>query len=109
MNMSAWTVLIYALLILVGGMIGYNQAHSLPSLIAGVTFSLLLFACAIGMFKRSILAYTLSMVFILLLTFFFTYRYVLTAKFMPSGMMAIISAICFLFILTRARKKTKLI
>lgn len=109
MKMSAWIVLVYAILIFLGGMIGFNQAHSLPSLLAGSVSAFLLLTCSYGMFRRSMLAYTVAMVLILALTVFFGYRFTLTAKFMPSGMMALISAFCLLLVLTRRKKKVKLI
>ena len=95
MNIPALTILIYALFVLIGGMIGYNQAHSLASLIAGTVSGLLLLFCSIGMFKRSVLAYTLSLGLTLLLTLFFSYRLFLTAKFMPAGLMVLLSLITF--------------
>lgn len=108
MKLSACIVLTYALLIFVGGVIGFNQAHSLPSLIAGSLSALLLLACSLGMFKRSVLAYTLAMALILALMLFFSYRFVLTGKIMPAGMMAVISAFCLACIMMRRKKKIKL-
>lgn len=107
MRISAYTVLIYSALVLIGGMIGYNQAHSLPSLIAGTISGLLLLACAIGMFRKSILALAISVVISALLMFFFAYRFVLTAKFMPAGMMAILSLATVLIIIVSRRFKAK--
>lgn len=106
MHLSAWIVLIYSLLILIGGMIGYSQAHSLPSLISGSIFGFLLLLCSIGMFKKSVLAYTLSLALSAMLTLFFFYRFIITMKLMPAGMMAIISLSTITFILwNRKRKK----
>ena len=108
MKNSAWIVLIYALIVFLGGMIGFNQAHSMPSLIAGTVSATLLLICALGMFKRSVLAYTLAMAIILALMLFFGYRFTATGKFMPSGMMMILSASSLLYILMRRKKKAKL-
>lgn len=107
MKISAWIVFFYALIILVGGVIGFSKAHSYPSLIVGVASALLLFACTLGMFRKSILAYTLALALILALTLFFAYRFTLTTKFMPSGMMALISALSLIFVLLRGKKKTR--
>lgn len=87
---------------------GFSQAHSLPSLIAGTVSAILLFACSLGMFKRSLLAYTLAMFLILALTIFFAYRFALTGKFMPAGMMIIISTLSLVLVLMRRKKKPKL-
>lgn len=109
MKTSAWIVLLYALIILLGGIIGFREAHSLPSLIAGSVSAILLLLCASGMFKKSVLAYTFSIIFIMLLTCFFGYRFMLTSKFMPSGMMLIVSALALIFVLRQRKRKTKLI
>ena len=109
MKISAWLVSVYALIILVGGVIGYSQAQSLPSLIVGVISSLLLLVCALGMHNRSTLAYTMAMAIILALTLFFGYRFALTAKLMPGGMMLLMSAFVLVTILCRRKRKAKLI
>ena len=92
MKIAATIVLTFAVLVLVGGIMGYQKAASLPSLIAGIISSLVLFACAFGMFKESVLAYSLSLVATMFLALFFTYRFSVTGAFMPAGMMAIVSA-----------------
>ncbi len=108
MKFSAWVVCIYALLIFLGGMIGYYQAHSLPSLIAGTLSAILLFACAWGMFKNSALAYTFALALILALALFFGYRFTLTGKFMPSGMMTLMSIFALAIFFKYRKKKAQL-
>ncbi|QLH35141.1 MAG: hypothetical protein HWD61_02500 [Parachlamydiaceae bacterium] len=70
MKLSALVVFIFALLILIGGVIGFNQAHSVPSLIAGTASGVLLIICGFGILKRSVLAYTFAMIVIFALTLF---------------------------------------
>ncbi len=105
MKFSAWIVLVYALLILLGGLMGFRQAHSLASLVVGSVSAIILLVCASGMFRKSLLAYTLAMAFILVLTLFFAYRFALTEKFMPAGMMTMISALALLTVVFRSKKK----
>lgn len=109
MKTSAWIILIYAAIIFIGGMIGFKQAHSYPSLIAGSISALLLFLCALGMFNRSALAFTLALALIFALTIFFSYRFSLTTKFMPAGMMALVSLATLLVVFTQRKKKAKFI
>lgn len=109
MKWSAWITLTYALIVMSGGIVGFTQAHSYPSLIAATLSATLLFMGAIGMFRKSILAYTLVVFVHLLLTLFFTYRYAITTKFMPAGLMIILSASSLIFILTKGKKKARLI
>lgn len=91
MKKSAIIVLIYASLILVGGMIGYAHAHSNASLIAGVTSSILLILSAYAMLKDYYPGYISSLLITASLVAFFFYRFSLSYKFMPSGMMCVIS------------------
>lgn len=108
MKISAVVVLVYAFMLLAGGIMGYTQAHSLPSLTAGIVSSFLLIICALGINKRSTLAYTMAMLITLGLTLFFGYRFAVTSKFMPAGMMVITSALVLITILWRGKRKVKL-
>ncbi len=96
MKKKASLTLIYALLILIGGIIGHIKAGSAASLIMGIVFSILLLASSIGMMYSSVIAYFSSIIISTILTFFFLYRFMLTQKMMPAGVMAIISVIVLL-------------
>jgi uncharacterized membrane protein (UPF0136 family) len=85
---------IYAALLAVGGIIGYTKAGSKPSLIAGVgsalaaVLALILSATDVrlGMIVGAILA--------ILLAIFFGYRFAAkTRKFMPAGLLAVMSLV----------------
>lgn len=104
MKNTAIFVLIYGLIILCGGMIGYKQAHSLPSLIMGTSFAVLLIMSALAIFKEYILGYFSAILLTAILACFFTYRYFLTHKFMPAGMMMTLSLILLSFFLFRKLK-----
>jgi uncharacterized membrane protein (UPF0136 family) len=103
MKTSAWIILAYGLLVLVGGMIGYQKAHSVPSLIAGSVSAGLLLACAFGMFRNSVLAYYLSIALTFALSLFFIYRFAITGNFMPAGMMTVISICAFAFVVVKRK------
>ena len=81
MKYSAITAIIYSVLLFAGGMIGYYKAHSVPSLVMGTVFAVLLLISGIAMMKNSVLGYFSAAGFSLLLTIFFTYRFYLTEKF----------------------------
>ena len=51
--MISWTVLIYALLVAVGGVLGYVRAGSVASLVAGLVSGLLLVGSAVAMMRVS--------------------------------------------------------
>ncbi|HEX2579822.1 MAG TPA: TMEM14 family protein [Rhabdochlamydiaceae bacterium] len=89
----AYIVAIYGLLILVGGVIGHLKAGSLASLIMGGVSGLLLLIASGGMFSKK--NFKKSAFFALILTLvldaFFSYRFMTTLKFLPSGLLALVS------------------
>jgi uncharacterized membrane protein (UPF0136 family) len=99
-------VIVYSILVLMGGLIGYLFADSLPSLIAGSVFGAVLFASGLGILRKSIIAFFTALTSSGILAAFFSYRYWETAKWMPAGMMALLSGIIFVMLLsTRAQRK----
>jgi uncharacterized membrane protein (UPF0136 family) len=88
------TLAIYALLLAVGGLIGYLKAGSKPSLIAGSVSALAALA-ALGLsIGNNRLGVPLGLLLSISLFVLFGYRYaVKTRKFMPSGLLAIASLV----------------
>ncbi len=88
------TLGIYALLLGIGGLIGYLKAGSRPSLIAG-SISALAALGAVGLWSANFrLGVALGLLLSITLFVLFGYRYaVKTRKFMPSGLLAIASLI----------------
>jgi len=103
MKQKAILVGCYALLNLVGGTIGYVVAHSLISLIASSFFALCLLICSLFIGKKQMVAYHIATFLTACLFTFFTYRFLLTYKFIPGGMMALISGILLTYLI-RAKK-----
>jgi uncharacterized membrane protein (UPF0136 family) len=85
--------LFYGLLILLGGVMGHIKAASTASLYTGIVFGLLAILLSFGIFKKSLLSAYFAILLTFILDAFFTYRLLLTMKFMPAGMMAVISTI----------------
>jgi uncharacterized membrane protein (UPF0136 family) len=107
MKTQAIIVFIYGLLILVGGIMGHLKANSAPSLIAGIVFAALSIASAIVMFKGIEWGHTAALIISSFLALFFMYRFSLSYKFMPAGLMIILSLMvigCLIFM----RKKIAL-
>lgn len=88
------TLGIYGVLLAVGGLIGYFKAGSRPSLIAGMLSAVAAFA-ALGLsIGRSQLGPPLGALLSIVLFILFGYRYAIkTGKFMPSGLLAVISLV----------------
>jgi uncharacterized membrane protein (UPF0136 family) len=85
---------IYAILLAVGGVIGYTKAGSKPSLIAGLG-SAAAAALALALSVRSTTwGMGLGALLAILMAYFFGHRYaVKTRKFMPAGLLALASLI----------------
>jgi uncharacterized membrane protein (UPF0136 family) len=81
--------LLYAILALVGGVIGYTQAGSRMSLISGIVSGLLLLLGVVLAAQGSPAGLWLARGVALVLVIVFVGRLVKTKKFMPAGLMVI--------------------
>lgn len=92
MKQQSTLIVCYAILLLIGGFIGFITAGSIPSLVMSGIFSLLLVACSIYMFKGCRMAFHFASALVLILLLFFGYRFFMSLKLMPGGIMMLISA-----------------
>ena len=92
MHQFASTVLwVYTALLLAGGLIGYFKARSKVSLITSAVFAALLALTAVpGMFERKF-ALGLADVILAVLLVVFAVRLAKTKKFMPSGLLLVLT------------------
>lgn len=77
----------YGVLAAVGGVMGYRQAQSKPSLISGLLSGILLIVGGLIAKSGMIWGYWLSLVITSLLVVVFAIRLIKTKKFMPAGIM----------------------
>jgi uncharacterized membrane protein (UPF0136 family) len=88
------TLGLYALLLAAGGAIGYFKAGSRASLIAGLNSALAALLALVLWSKNPRLGIGVGLVLSMVLLVLFAYRYaVKTRKFMPSGLLAVVSLI----------------
>jgi uncharacterized membrane protein (UPF0136 family) len=82
---------IYIVLLVIGGLIGFLKAKSQVSLIMSVSFAVLLIFTAIPGFLAANVARGLADILMAALLVVFTVRLLKTKKFMPSGLMLVIT------------------
>ena len=99
-KITIWFILIYGIIILVLGYIGFRDSGSLPSLYSGLVFGGLLVLSSIGMFLGQTIGAYVALGSTLLLTGVFCYRYAITGKGLPA-ILAVLSAGMLLFLLAR--------
>ena len=90
LTLAPVTTLIYGIVAIAGGAIGYKQAGSKVSLILGTISGLLLLIAAYLLFGASPAGPLLSAVVTLELVLVFSVRLAKTRKFMPAGLMIIL-------------------
>ncbi len=90
MNLSVIAAIAYGVLTIVGGIIGYFQAHSQVSLLSGTISGLLLFATAYLQLQGNVWGLILAIAVTAALVIFFALRLAKTRKFMPAGLMIIL-------------------
>jgi len=77
---------IYIVLLVIGGLIGFLKAKSKISLLTSVAFAIVLGICA-----KDILPIEVSWGILSFLALFFLIRFLKTKKFMPGGMMTLLT------------------
>jgi uncharacterized membrane protein (UPF0136 family) len=108
MKITATIVGIYALILLIGGLVGYMKADSIPSLVSGLVFSVVLFLCAYAISKGKLAAQYVALAVTFVLDGFFTHRFAKTLNFIPSGLMSLLSLAVIIVIALKIRKTYKL-
>ncbi len=85
--------LIFGALTIIGGVIGYVKAGSLPSIIAGSITGVLLLVAGALLPEHRAAGLATAFVISLLLAAQFVPKFIRTGKAMPAGMMSILSVI----------------
>ncbi|HEY3912908.1 MAG TPA: TMEM14 family protein [Verrucomicrobiae bacterium] len=94
-NVPIVVLWVYIVLLLAGGLMGFIKAKSKISLITSSLFAVLLALCALGIFRP----FYIADVLVALLLVVFGVRFAKGRKFMPSGLMLILSAVVLLVLL----------
>jgi uncharacterized membrane protein (UPF0136 family) len=89
LNSSVIVLWVYIVLLLVGGLMGFLKAGSKISLITSAAFALPLALCALGI----VTPFYITDILVGLLALVFVVRFAKGRKFMPSGLMVVLSII----------------
>lgn len=99
--MVVWIVLLYAIMVAAGGLVGYLKAGSTASLLAGVVSGLLLGGAAVAMMRGLFQpGWWVSLIVTILLLARFGMAATKGFKMMPGGMVIIMSIIVLITLLT---------
>lgn len=85
--------LIFGALTIIGGVIGYVKAGSLPSIIAGMVTGVLLLVAGWILPTNRIIGIVIALIISFLLAAQFIPKFIRTGKAMPAGLMSILSVI----------------
>jgi uncharacterized membrane protein (UPF0136 family) len=89
--------IIFGLLTIAGGVMGYVKAGSTPSLIAGSVSGILILAAAFLLPRSPVAGLVLGGVMSLLLAGYFLPALIRTGKMMPAAMMSLLSIVGIVF------------
>ena len=99
-------ILLFGLLVLGGGIIGYATAGSVASVIAGSAFGLGLLVSGLGVLRRKELGFVFAPLITLFLTAFFAYRLIQSGDFIPSGLMGVLGLVALVLYCTLPGKES---
>jgi uncharacterized membrane protein (UPF0136 family) len=105
MDATSIYFLIFGALTIIGGVIGYVKAGSLPSIIAGAITGILLLVAGWILPANRAAGLVVGLVVSLLLAGQFVPKFIRTGKVMPAGLMSILSVIGIVMVILAWLKK----
>jgi len=93
MDATRLYLFIFGALTIVGGVIGYVKAQSVPSIVAGAITGILLLVAGFILPQQRTAGLVIALVVSLLLALQFIPKLIRTGKVMPAGLMSILSVI----------------
>lgn len=99
----------YAILVFAGGVMGFVMKQSTPSLVAGTFFGLTLLFTSIKTLTFHRYGLILTLLTTLVLDTFFSYRYLTSQKFIPAGMMLLVTSFVLLVMILQLYQLKKLV
>lgn len=91
MQYTAIEIWAYGVLMILGGIVGFIKVHSKASLLSGTGLGLGLLASGYGVWRGSANSLVVAVVIAALLLVLFAVRFAKTRRFMPVGVLAVLS------------------
>ncbi len=104
MENTAIQIWVYGVIMMLGGIAGFVRVGSKASLISGVGFGLLLLVSGFGVWQGSLGCLVAAEVIALLLVVLFAIRYAKKRRFMPAGMLAVLSLVAAVIFALRLKR-----
>lgn len=101
MNAAGAAAIVYGVLAIAGGIIGFLKTQSKVSIFSGGISGVILMVAGVAILQGQVWGSVLAAAITALLTVFFAIRYSKTRKVMPSGLMTILGAICLVVMVTQ--------
>ena len=101
MILSVVSAILYGVLAIVGGIIGYRKAGSNISLFSGVISGFLLIISGLVVLQGKTWGLTLGAAITCVLVIVFAFRLVKTRKIMPAGLMTVLGLLVLLLMLNQ--------
>lgn len=98
MDIASIILLVYGVLVLGGGLMGWVKARSTPSLVAGLAFGAALIVDAFLFNAQPYIAAVLALVLPGLLAAIMGVRFAKSKKFMPAGVIAVLSLVALVLV-----------
>jgi uncharacterized membrane protein (UPF0136 family) len=99
----AYLISLYGIFILIGGILGHIRAASTVSLVMGILSGGLLLIAAGAVFGKQKWGIPLALIVTFILDTFFSYRFLTTLNFIPSGLLALVSLIVLILLALQIR------
>ncbi len=99
MNSKSIVILIFAFILVFGGVMGYIKVGSYVSIITALVFACGLITCALLIQQGNSKAYKFAILLTLILLAFFGYRFSQNFQLMPGGLMTLLSCLTCLYLI----------
>jgi uncharacterized membrane protein (UPF0136 family) len=105
MKRASLITALYGLLVFIGGIMGHVKAASTVSLVMGILFGVLLLGASYLLYRKQASGAYAALCLLLLLDGFFTFRFLKTFRFFPSGLFALLTLLALVLLVLSLRKK----